>query len=160
MEKVSFIIPCYRSEKTLPAVIDEITAKMEGLSGRYDYDIFLVNDASPDGTADVIRQLCEKNDRIRGISFARNFGQHAALMAGYNVCKGDYVVTIDDDGQTPVILAAWGNTLDVVKLLVDAGADVSIRANDGIHVIYQLILPQQGLRNQNAQTQDNFSIHL
>ena len=75
MEKVSFIIPCYRSEKTLPAVINEITAKMEELSGRYDYDIFLVNDASPDGTAEVIKGLCEKNERIRGISFARNFGQ-------------------------------------------------------------------------------------
>lgn len=118
MKKVSFIIPCYRSEKTLPAVIDEITAKMEELSGRYDYDIFLVNDASPDGTAEVIRGLCEKNERIRGISFARNFGQHAALMAGFRYSDGDICVALDDDGQTPA------DQVDRLLDKLEEGADV------------------------------------
>ena len=101
MEKISFIIPCYRSEKTLPSVIDEIKTTMEGLKSRYEYDIFLVNDFSPDGTAAVIEKLCEENDFIRGISFARNFGQHAALMAGLRYSDGDICVCLDDDGQTP-----------------------------------------------------------
>ena len=101
MEKISFIIPCYRSEKTLPSVIEEIKTTMEGLKSRYEYDIFLVNDFSPDGTAAVIEKLCEENDFIRGISFARNFGQHAALMAGLRYSDGDICVCLDDDGQTP-----------------------------------------------------------
>lgn len=100
MKKVSFIIPCYRSEHTLPRVVAEIDEKMEQLK-EYTYDIFLINDCSPDNTFGEIRRLCEKRRNIKGISFSRNFGQHAALMAGLRFSDGDYVVCLDDDGQTP-----------------------------------------------------------
>lgn len=100
MKKVSFVVPCYRSERTLSAVVGEIQEKMKTMP-RYEYDIFLVNDCSPDKTIDVIRRLCRENDNIRGIDFARNFGQHSALMAGLRHSDGDYVVCLDDDGQTP-----------------------------------------------------------
>lgn len=100
MKKVSFVIPCYRSEHTLPRVIVEIEEKMKQLT-QYEYDIFLVNDCSPDNTMGVIRKLCETHKNIKGISFARNFGQHSALMAGLRHSDGDYVVCLDDDGQTP-----------------------------------------------------------
>lgn len=99
-KKISFVIPCYRSEQTLPLVIGEIREKMKTME-QYQYDIFLVNDCSPDNTFQVIRKLCEEDQRIRGIDFARNFGQHAALMAGLRHSDGDYVVCLDDDGQTP-----------------------------------------------------------
>lgn len=98
--KVSFVIPCYRSEKTLESVVNEITDTMHTLD-EYDYEIILVNDCSPDNTFGVIRQLCEKNNKITGISHAKNFGQHAALMAGFSFVTGDVVVCLDDDGQTP-----------------------------------------------------------
>lgn len=101
MEKISFIIPCYSSEKTLPSVIDEIKSTMSAMTDKYEFNIFLVNDSSPDHTADVIKGLCEADDRIHGISFARNFGQHAALMAGFRYSDGDICVALDDDGQTP-----------------------------------------------------------
>ncbi len=101
MEKISFIIPCYRSEKTIGSVVDEIKETMSKIQDRYGYNIFLVNDSSPDNTAGVIRELCEKNKFIKGISFARNFGQHAALMAGLRNADGDICVCLDDDGQTP-----------------------------------------------------------
>ena len=117
MKKVSFIIPCYRSEKTLGTVVNEIRTTMDKMADRYDYDIFLINDSSPDGTAGVIEQLCREDARIRGISFARNFGQHAALMAGFRYSDGDICVALDDDGQTPA---------DQVDRLLDAienGAD-------------------------------------
>lgn len=100
MKKISFVIPCYRSEKTLPGVVAEIEEKMKTYEG-YEYDIFLVNDCSPDGTLEVIRKLCREHENIRGIDFARNFGQHSALMAGLRHSDGDYVVCLDDDGQTP-----------------------------------------------------------
>lgn len=100
MKKISFVIPCYRSEITLPQVVEEIQQKMKELS-QYEYNIFLVNDCSPDRTFDVIRRLCQENENIKGIDFARNFGQHSALMAGLRHSDGDYVVCLDDDGQTP-----------------------------------------------------------
>lgn len=117
MDKVSFVIPCYRSETTLPHVIAEIRTTMEGLR-EYSYEIVLVNDCSPDGTWQVIKELCEKYDNIRGISLARNFGQHAALMAGFRHVTGDIVVCLDDDGQTPAC--------DAPKFLeqIEAGRDV------------------------------------
>lgn len=100
MKKISFVIPCYRSEHTLPHVIAEIEDKMKEMSS-YEYDIFLVNDSSPDGTIRVIRELCREKAYVKGISFSRNFGQHAALMAGLRYSDGDYVICLDDDGQTP-----------------------------------------------------------
>ena len=112
MKKISFVIPCYRSEHTLPHVVTEIREKMQELT-QYTYDIFLVNDASPDNTMETIRDLCEKYDNIKGIGFARNFGQHAALMAGLRHSDGDYVVCLDDDGQTPAdeVEISWRKAL-------------------------------------------------
>lgn len=66
--RVSFVIPCYRSERTLGNVVMEIQETMAGLNG-YDYEIILVNDCSPDDTWGVIRRLCEGDSRIRGLIF-------------------------------------------------------------------------------------------
>lgn len=117
MKTISFVIPCYRSAKTLPAVVDEIKRTMESLK-EYAYELVLVNDCSPDNTFDVIRELVEKNDWITGVNLAKNFGQHAALMAGFRQVRGDIVVCLDDDGQTPAD--------EVGKLLaaIEAGDDV------------------------------------
>ena len=117
-KRISFVIPCYHSEKTLAGVVREIDAAMEGLSG-YGYDITMVNDGSGMETWEVISGLClEKKNRF-GIDLARNFGQHAALMAGIRHTKGDIVVCLDDDGQTPAD--------EVGKLLeaIEKGADVA-----------------------------------
>ena len=98
--KISYVIPCYHSSKTLPGVIKEIKVNMQKMQN-YEYEIVLVNDCSSDNTLDVIRTLCSENTNIIGISLAKNFGQHAALMAGYRNSSGDIVVSLDDDGQTP-----------------------------------------------------------
>lgn len=99
-EMISFVIPCYRSEKTIEGVVDEIIDTMNSLS-EYDYEVVLVNDSSPDNTIGTIRTLCEKHNFITGVDLAKNFGQHAALMAGMRISKGDIIVCLDDDGQTP-----------------------------------------------------------
>lgn len=117
MQMISFVIPCYRSSQTLPGVIQEIKDTMKTLKN-YEYEIVLVNDSSPDDTFSVITGLCRENDNITGINLAKNFGQHAALMAGFHYVKGDVVVCLDDDGQTPAC--------EVGRLLagIEEGADV------------------------------------
>lgn len=115
--KVSFVIPCYRSEKTIGAVVDEVNRTMEALK-EYDHEIILVNDCSPDNTFLAIRELCEKDERIKGVNLSRNFGQHAALMAGFHQVTGDILVCLDDDGQTPA------DEVDKLLKALDEGADV------------------------------------
>lgn len=103
MKKISFVIPCYRSQHTVEGVVNEIEVSMEALAKQkgYTFEIVLVNDCSPDDTMGTIRRLCAEKSYVKGIGFARNFGQHAALMAGLRQSEGDYVVCLDDDGQTP-----------------------------------------------------------
>lgn len=120
MKKISFVIPCYRSEKTLENVIEEIREKMISLIDSYEYEIILVNDYSPDNTWDVICNLAKKYDVIKGVNFAKNFGQHSALMAGFYYSDGDIIVCLDDDGQTPAD--------EVDKLLT--------KLEDGYDVVY------------------------
>ena len=114
---VSFVIPCYRSEATLPGVVKEIRETMEKLDD-YAYEGVLVNDCSPDNTFECIRKLCQENDNITGIDLAKNFGQHSALMAGFHSIKGDIIVCLDYDGQTPA------NEVDKLLLGIEEGADV------------------------------------
>lgn len=97
---ISFVIPCYRSQNTVSGVVQEIEDTMNELA-KYDYEVVLVNDSSPDDTWGTIKKLAAEKEYIRGLNFSKNFGQHAALMAGLRAAKGDVVVCLDDDGQTP-----------------------------------------------------------
>lgn len=117
MADISFIIPCYHSEHTLEHVVKEIRDTMANMAGR-SYEIILINDSSPDGTMDVIRELCERYGNITGISLSRNFGQHAALMAGFRYASGEIILCLDDDGQTPA------DEADKLIEAVEGGRDV------------------------------------
>ena len=104
---VSIIIPCYRSENYLARTVSEILAvfsagNVSPRSGKepFSLKIILVNDASPDGTFEVIRSLCKEYPGIvTGIDLAKNAGQARAKMAGLPYAEGDYTVFMDDDGQ-------------------------------------------------------------
>lgn len=98
---LSFVIPCYRSEKTVGMVIDEIIETV-GQRPEYDYEIIAVNDCSPDNVLTVLKARAEKNPKIRVVSFSRNMGKHAAVLAGYAFVEGEYVIDLDDDFQSPV----------------------------------------------------------
>ena len=100
MTKLSFVIPCYRSQETISTVVDEIERTVAAL-GAYDYEIILVNDSSPDDTFSVISALAENDRHITAVDLAKNFGQHAALMCGMRRSSGEIVICLDDDGQTP-----------------------------------------------------------
>ena len=116
MKKVSYVIPCYRSEKTLEGVVSEIKETMQKLQ-KYSFEIVLVNDSSPDNTWQTIQKICGENDNVVGINLSKNFGQHAALMAGMRETVGDYVVCLDDDGQTPA------NEVDKLLNALEEGND-------------------------------------
>lgn len=115
---LSFVIPCYHSEETLGSVVDDIIATVEA-DGRYDFEIILVNDNPPDATWRLIERLAAADRRIRGVCMMRNFGQHAALMAGLRMVEGDIAVCLDDDGQTPP-----RETFKLVDALTAPGASV------------------------------------
>ena len=97
---VSVVIPCYNSENTIGVVVDEIVETVT-VHGGYDYEIILINDSSSDNVFKKISQISQKNCHVKGIDLSRNFGQHSAIMAGFNYATGDIVICLDDDGQTP-----------------------------------------------------------
>ena len=98
METITVVIPCYNSENSIVQVVDGIRDILEG---RFNYQIILSNDYSSDGVWRKIQELCAEDERIIGLSLARNFGQQAARMAAVPYVTGDYVVFMDDDGQHP-----------------------------------------------------------
>lgn len=100
MHKITIIIPCYRSELTITIVVDSIKKEFL-LRPQFDYQIILVNDASPDQTFAVISDLCSKDKKLIGINLSKNFGQQAAKMAAIPYIDGDITVFMDDDGQHP-----------------------------------------------------------
>jgi len=97
--ELSVVVPVYRSESLLPELIRRLESILDRLGLRS--EIILVSDASPDGSWEIIKELQKSKGRIRGINLMRNYGQHAALLAGVHATRGRIIVTMDDDLQTP-----------------------------------------------------------
>jgi len=99
--EISIVVPVYRSQNILPHLADQVSTAMDaaGLADRF--ELILVNDASPDGSWQVIQTLAARHAFVKGICLSRNFGQHNATMAGLNQAQGDIVVIMDDDLQHP-----------------------------------------------------------
>lgn len=103
MEKISIIVPCYNEEEAMPIFYEEIckvTKKMK----KIDFEFIFVNDGSKDHTLDVARELHKKDERVRYVSFSRNFGKEAGMYAGLEAARGDYVAIMDVDLQDPPAL--------------------------------------------------------
>ena len=98
--KLSFVIPCYRSEKTILKVIDEITSVIDEKND-VTYEIVCVNDCSPDNVINVLKDIANQNKNVKVIDFMRNFGKDSAIMAGLASIDGDIAVIMDDDYQCP-----------------------------------------------------------
>ena len=95
---ISFVLPCYGSEKTITFVIDEIRTVI-GQRSEYDYEIIAVNDCSPDNVWGVLTGLAARDAKVRLIGLAKNMNRPGAVMAGLGRAAGDYIVVMDDDGQ-------------------------------------------------------------
>jgi len=99
LPSISVVVPVYNSEGSLPELIRRLENTLGAASSRF--EVILVNDGSRDRSWDVISQIAQDNDWVRGIDLMRNFGQHNALLCGIRMAKNDIIVTIDDDLQQP-----------------------------------------------------------
>lgn len=101
MKKISFIIPCYNSEKFISTTIEELQNTIENDLKDFQTEIILINDSSRDKTFEVIEKLSITYENVVAVDMSKNFGQHGAIFAGLSLSNGDIIVCLDDDGQTP-----------------------------------------------------------
>jgi glycosyltransferase involved in cell wall biosynthesis len=114
---ISVIIPLYNEEESLVELNDWIVKVMQ--SNHFSFEIIYVDDGSSDRSWEIIKEMAEKNQAIKGIQFRRNYGKSAALNEGFKVAEGDYVITMDADLQdSPEEIPA------LIKMLVDGQYDL------------------------------------
>jgi undecaprenyl-phosphate 4-deoxy-4-formamido-L-arabinose transferase len=98
--KISIVVPVYNEQEVLPELFEQLYRVMDGLDSSY--EILFVDDGSRDGSVGLLRaQFAVRPDVTRVILLRANSGQHAAIMAGFSRCRGDYVITMDADLQNP-----------------------------------------------------------
>ncbi len=95
----SVVIPVYKSQSTLPGLVERLDKVLSGLSENY--EVILVNDDSPDQSWDVIVSLSKQYQFVRGVDLMRNYGQHNATLCGVRLARHEVVITMDDDLQHP-----------------------------------------------------------
>lgn len=103
MDKISLVIPCYNEEQALPFLYEELGKVARNMNNQT-FEFIFINDGSRDKTLSVIKSFRENDERVRYVSFSRNFGKEAAILAGLKESTGDYVAMIDADLQDPPML--------------------------------------------------------
>lgn len=101
IKKLSIVIPCYNEEETIGPFLREMKKVEEQLSSQLIFDYLFINDGSKDKTLKVLREVAVEIPNVHYISFSRNFGKEAALLAGLEESDGDYVTVMDVDLQDP-----------------------------------------------------------
>jgi glycosyltransferase involved in cell wall biosynthesis len=121
MEKISVVIPAYRSKDSIPILIERIE---NTLRGQFDYEIIVVDDGSPDDTWAVLKTLQAQRKTMKIVRLLRNSGQHSAILCGFSLAKGDVIITMDDDLQNL--------PEDIPRLIgaIQEGYDLAIGAYD------------------------------
>lgn len=114
---LSIIVACYNEEEALPYFYNEICKVAEKMS-EVRFEFLFVNDGSKDKTLEILKEFNQKDKRVRYVSFSRNFGKEAAMYAGLEHSKGDYVTLMDADLQDPPALLE-----DMYYYIVDEGYD-------------------------------------
>ena len=126
LHRVSIVIPVYQGEHTLGPLVEEIAllAVPTLTEGGHEFqvtELLLVHDKGPDRSDEVIRRLAAAHDFIRPVWLSRNFGQHPATLAGMASSSGDWIVTMDEDGQHDPS---------------DIGAFLDVALNQGSQLVY------------------------
>lgn len=117
MKLISVVVPCYNEEEVLPLFYQEIT-RVAGEMPDYAFEFLFVDDGSKDGTMKVVKEMAAQDERVKYISFSRNFGKEAAMYAGFSKAAGDYVTLMDADLQDPPALLP-----EMVKAVEEEGYD-------------------------------------
>ncbi|HZJ78867.1 MAG TPA: glycosyltransferase family 2 protein [Clostridia bacterium] len=119
MKTVDLIVPCYNESEVLSMFYEEVCSVAQKCSD-YGFKFIFINDGSSDSTLEIIGKLAQKDKRVKYISFSRNFGKEAAMLAGMSYSSGDYVGIIDADLQhSPELL------IDMIKAVDIEGYDVA-----------------------------------
>lgn len=95
----SIVIPVFNEAESLPSLQEQVQGVMQQM--RCEYEIIYVDDGSCDLSLEVLKDIAEQYQRIRVISFNKNRGQSTALAAGFRACRGEWIITLDADGQNP-----------------------------------------------------------
>ncbi|MFP3254704.1 MAG: glycosyltransferase family 2 protein, partial [Hydrogenobaculum sp.] len=116
--KISIVIPIYNEEESVGTLYEKIVNTMNKLP--YDYEIIAVDDGSTDNTLNKLKEIASKDKRLKVISFKRNYGQTAAMFAGFQHASGDVVITMDADLQNdpadiPILIEKINEGYDVVS---------------------------------------------
>ena len=105
MEKISVVVSCYNEEKALPLFYEEMErVRKKDFENIVEFEYIFVNDGSKDKTLEIMKSLRKKDSKVRYVSFSRNFGKEAAMLAGLDASVGDYVAVMDADLQDPPAL--------------------------------------------------------
>ncbi len=118
MKLLSVVVPCYNEQEAMRIFYDEIIKVADQMKNDVNFEVIFVDDGSKDDTLKVARELSEKDDRIKYISFSRNFGKESAIYAGLEKAKGDFVATMDVDLQDPPKLL-----VDMYNSIINEGYD-------------------------------------
>ncbi len=114
--KLSIVIPVYNEEENIPKLYEELKEVLEKLGK--DYEIIFIDDGSTDRTYEILKEIASKDKRVKVIRFRRNYGQTAAMYAGFQYAEGDVIITMDGDLQN--------DPRDIPKLLekIEEGYDI------------------------------------
>ena len=102
MKKITLVVPCFNEQEALPIFYREATSVMKEIE--YEYELLFINDGSKDNTLKILKEIANTDKNVRYISFSRNFGKEAAMLAGLEAATGDYVTLMDADLQDPPAL--------------------------------------------------------
>jgi dolichol-phosphate mannosyltransferase len=116
---ISIVIPVYNEEKNISLIYDKIIKIWDNLKERYDYEIIFINDGSEDRSIDILESLANRDNKVKYLEFARNFGKEIAITAGIKHTQGKAVIIMDGDLQhppelIPQIIANWRNGAEIV----------------------------------------------
>ena len=100
MDKISIIVPCYNEEEMIPIFYKEFSKTTKKLK-KVEFEVIYINDGSTDNSLKEMKQLSKEENNVKYISFSRNFGKEAAMMAGLDYASGDYIAIMDVDLQDP-----------------------------------------------------------
>ena len=101
MKKISVIVPCYNEQEAIPFFYDEIVKISKIMENDAEFEYLFINDGSKDKTINVLRELAKRDERVKYVSFSKNFGKEAAEYAGLEKSSGDYIAVMDVDLQDP-----------------------------------------------------------